>query len=319
MEAMAYIPDKSIDCILADLPYRATQNEWDVSLPLDKLWKHYKRIIKDNGVVLLTASQPFATDLIMSQRRFFKYDLVWDKTKGGNFLIAKKMPMRTHENVLVFYKTAPTYNPQKEVRGAVRKKGGGKASDNFGVSPTISRNNEYYPRSVVQFSTGSRKDHYHPTQKPIELLKYLILTYTNKDDLVLDNCMGAGGTGVAAVLTGRQFIGIEQDGAYFRVATRRIKSVDKDLKRIGYPSRFYRLVCGVCNKEFYWKRPDCKYCSQQCRIAAQMERRRLRRLRERQKVCVVCSERFNATRKDTMYCSRKCKKKEYRKRGLLPV
>jgi site-specific DNA-methyltransferase (adenine-specific) len=130
--------------------------------------------------------------------------------------------MKSHEDVCVFYASQPTYNPEKEVRGAIRKKGGGKASDNFKITPTVSHNNEYYPRSIIQFSTGSRVDHHHPTQKPVALMEYLIKTYTNPGEVVLDNTMGSGTTGVACVNTSRSFIGIERDEGYFKIAEQRI-------------------------------------------------------------------------------------------------
>jgi site-specific DNA-methyltransferase (adenine-specific) len=136
---------------------------------------------------------------------------VWDKTKGGGFVLAKKQPMKSHEDVVVFYKQQPTYNPQMEVRGKPRKKGGGKASPNTGVTPTVSYNNEYYPKSIMTFSTGSRVDKFHPTQKPVELFEYLIRTYTNKGDVVLDCCSGSGTTAVAAEASERKWICIEKD------------------------------------------------------------------------------------------------------------
>ena len=147
---------------------------------------------------------------------------MWDKTKSGNFALAKKQPMKSHEDICLFYAKQPTYNPQMEIRGKIRKKGGGLPSDNFGITPTISYNNSYYPKSILTFSTGSRLDHYHPTQKPVNLLEYLVKTYTNEGDTVLDNCMGSGTTGVACKNLGRKFIGIEQDANYFQIASKRI-------------------------------------------------------------------------------------------------
>jgi site-specific DNA-methyltransferase (adenine-specific) len=222
---MALIPDKSIDMILCDLPYGTTNNKWDSVIPFDKLWTQYERIIKDNGAIILTASQPFTTDLIVSNRKLFRYEIVWDKTKGGNFALARKQPMKSHENILVFYKKQPTYNPQMEVRGKPRKKGGGKASENFGITPTVSYNNEYYPKSIVSFSTGSRKEHFHPTQKPIGLFEWLVKTYTNEGEIVLDNCMGSGTTAVAALSTNRRFIGFETEPAYIEIANKRIEGL----------------------------------------------------------------------------------------------
>lgn len=217
------IPDRSIDMILTDLPYGRTSNSWDTVIPFPPLWEHYRRITKENAAIVLTASQPFTTDLINSARDLFRYELIWNKTKGGNFLLAKKQPMKSHENILIFYRSQPTYNPQKVTRGAVRKKGGGKPSTSFpDAIPTVSYNNEYYPTSIIDASTGSRKDHYHPTQKPVPLMEYLIKTYSNPGDLILDSCMGVGSTGVAARNCDRDFIGIELDASYFAIAETRI-------------------------------------------------------------------------------------------------
>jgi DNA modification methylase len=212
----------SIDMVLCDLPYGTTACKWDSVIPFEPLWREYKRVCKPNAAIVLTASQPFTTALINSNMPDFRYCWVWDKTKGGNFALAKKQPMKSHEDVCVFYGKQPFYQPIMETRGAVRKKGGGKASDNFGIVPTVSYNNTYYPRSIIPFSTGSRTDHHHPTQKPVALMEYLIRTYTNPGDTVLDNTMGSGTTGVACVNTGRQFIGIERDAGYFQIAQRRI-------------------------------------------------------------------------------------------------
>ena len=222
LDALAMIPDKSVDMVLCDLPYGTTACKWDSVIPFAPLWAEYRRITKRNAAIVLTASQPFTTALISSNLKDFRYCWVWDKTKGGNFALAKKQPMKSHEDVCVFYGGQPIYNPQMEVRGRVRKKGGGTASDNFGIVPTVSYNNTYYPKSIVQFSTGSRVDHYHPTQKPVPLMEYLIRTYTNEGDTVLDNTMGSGTTGVACENTCRRFIGIERDPTYFDVAVCRV-------------------------------------------------------------------------------------------------
>jgi site-specific DNA-methyltransferase (adenine-specific) len=211
IEAMESLPDHSVDMVLCDLPYGTTANSWDAIIPFDALWKQWMRVAKPACPFVLTASQPFTTDLINSNRAMFRYCLVWDKTKGGGFVLAKKQPMKSHEDVVVFYKQQPTYNPQMEVRGKPRKKGGGKASPNTGVTPTVSYNNEYYPKSIMTFSTGSRVDKFHPTQKPVELFEYLIRTYTNKGDVVLDCCSGSGTTAVAAEASERKWICIEKD------------------------------------------------------------------------------------------------------------
>lgn len=224
LDLLPRLPAASVDLVLCDLPYGTTQNKWDAVIPFEPLWAQYWRVLKPAGAVVLTCSQPFTTDLINSERGNFRYCLVWDKTKGGNFMLAKKQPMKSHEDVAVFYRVQPTYNPQMEIRGAPRKKGGGKASDNFGVVPTVSFNNEYYPKSIITASTGSRTEHAHPTQKPVALMEYLIRTYANEGDTVLDNCMGSGTTCVAAVNTGRKFIGMERDPGYFAIAWDRVAS-----------------------------------------------------------------------------------------------
>lgn len=226
---MHQVSPGSIDLILTDLPYGTTTNKWDTVIPFGPLWEHWLRVTKETAAIITTASQPFSTDVIASARELFRYELIWDKTKGGNFLLAKKQPMKRHENVLVFYRRQPTYNPQMEIRGKVRKKGGGKPSANFeGAVPSVSYNNEYYPTSIIVASTGSRKDHYHPTQKPVPLFEYLIRTYTNEGDTVLDPCMGSGTTGVACARTGRRFIGIEQSAEYFQVACKRIDEAGQE-------------------------------------------------------------------------------------------
>ena len=222
LERMKEIPDGSVDMVLCDLPYGTTACKWDSVIPFDLLWEQYRRVTKPNAAIVLTASQPFTTALAASNLGEFRYCLVWDKTKGGNFALARKQPMKSHEDVCVFYRKQPTYNPIMETRGAVRKKGGGKASENFGIVPTVSYNNTYYPKSILTFSTGSRADHHHPTQKPVALMEYLIRTYTNEGDVVLDNTMGSGTTGVACANTGRKFIGIEREPKYYEIAKARI-------------------------------------------------------------------------------------------------
>lgn len=221
-DVMATLPDASVDLVLCDLPYGTTANEWDVILPFDRLWQQWLRLAKPSAPFVLTASQPFTTDLICSNRPLFRYCWVWDKTKGGGFVNAKKQPMKSHEDVVVFYRQQPTYNPQMEIRGKPRKKGGGKASPNTGIVPSVSFNNEYYPRSIITASTGSRIDKFHPTQKPIELFEYLIRTYSNVGDVVLDCCAGSGTTAVAAEAAGCKWICIERDIGFAEKAMQRI-------------------------------------------------------------------------------------------------
>ena len=223
------IPDKSIDMILCDLPYGTTKNKWDSIIDLDELWNHYNRIIKDNGAIVLTAQTPFDKVLGVSNLKMLKYEWIWEKTSATGHLNAKKMPMKAHENILVFYKKPPTYNPQKTT-GHERKvstakhKRNSKNSSNYGESSaTTYDSTERYPRSVQLFSTDKQKSSLHPTQKPVALFEYLIKTYTNEGDLVLDNCMGSGTTAVACMNTNRNFIGIELEEKYYNIAKQRIE------------------------------------------------------------------------------------------------
>jgi site-specific DNA-methyltransferase (adenine-specific) len=235
LEGMKLIPDSSIDMILCDLPYGVTsRNKWDVVISFEHLWKHYERIIKHNGAIILTATQPFATDVINSNRKLFRYDLIWNKKLSTGFLNAKKMPLRQHEHILIFYKKLPTYNPQMETRGKPRVKGitteTGKRTMNYGsFKGTSNINNEYYPTSILEVSNANRNDKLHPTQKPLELFEYLILTYTNENEVVLDNCMGSGTAAVAAIKTNRKFIGFETEPKYIEIANQRIESTYNEI------------------------------------------------------------------------------------------
>jgi len=228
LELMAQIPDGSVDMVLCDLPYGTTQNKWDSVIPLEPLWAHYKRICK--GVIVLTAAQPFTSALVMSSLKAFKYDYSWFKSNATGHLNAKKMPMRQHEDILVFSFAKTPYNPQMFVKAKPRaaqktvKSKGSYGSADEGVFRTAP-DELGYPRSVVQFNTAyhDREAGMHPTQKPVALMEYLIRTYTNEGETVLDNCMGSGTTGVACVNTGRNFIGIEQDDKYFAIAKQRIE------------------------------------------------------------------------------------------------
>jgi site-specific DNA-methyltransferase (adenine-specific) len=222
LDWMEKFPDNSVDMLLVDLPYGTTGNKWDSVIPLELLWKQYLRIVKQSGAMLFTSSQPFTTALISSNLSDFRYSLVWDKTKGGNFALAKKQPMKSHEDICVFYRKQPSYTPQMETRGNVRKKGGGKASDNFGIVPTVSYNNTYYPKSILQFSTGSRVDHFHPTQKPVPLFEYLIKSYSKEGEVVLDNTAGVCTTALASRNSGRKWICIEQDEKYCQISKERL-------------------------------------------------------------------------------------------------
>ena len=233
LEEMKLIPDKTIDMILCDLPYGTTQNKWDTIIPTDLLWNAYERIIKDRGMICLTASEPFTTRLISSNYKMFKYDLIWDKKSTTGFLNSKRMPLRKHEQILCFYKKLPTYNPVMETRGKPRNKGfynkrKGDGDSCYGKFENIeSYNNTYYPTSILEFSNANQKDKLHQTQKPVALLEYLIKTYTNEGETVLDFTMGSGSTGVACKNTGRNFIGIELDKEYFEIAKKRIEEANQ--------------------------------------------------------------------------------------------
>lgn len=220
---MKGIPDKSVDMILADLPYGTTACKWDTCIPFEPMWEQYKRIIKDNGAIVLTASQPFTSALVMSNPDMFKYCWVWNKEKAANFPNVKNQPLKIHEDIVVF---GGCYKPQM-TEGVLRKKGGYKVKRDFAVMDGAPEkiNNQYYPKSILNFSVAGNKDStLHPTQKPVALFEYLIKTYTNEGDTVLDNVMGSGTTGVACKNLNRDFIGIEIDSTYFEIAKNRIES-----------------------------------------------------------------------------------------------
>jgi site-specific DNA-methyltransferase (adenine-specific) len=232
--AMKEIPDKSIDMVLCDLPYGTTACSWDIVIPFEPLWEIYKRVIKDNGAIVLTASQPFTSKLIMSNIDMFRYEWIWEKSKGTGFMNSKKMPMKYHENILVFYKKLPTYNPQGLIKGKFNNSRNNFKNNNIYTGSGIQKNpkntvSEYtnYPKSILKIENPSGKGMLHPTQKPIALFEYFIKTYTNPDNLVLDNCFGSGTTGIACLNVGRQFIGIELDKKYCKIAEARIKNETK--------------------------------------------------------------------------------------------
>lgn len=225
---MSKIADKSVDMILCDLPYGTTACKWDSVIPFEPLWNHYERIIKDNGAIVLTASQPFTSYLITSNIKIFKYEIIWQKTRPSNVFNAKKMVMKYHENICIFYKSLPTYNPQTTIGKSYKKvhylqdRSNGTLGKTGEKDGHISENNGIMqPKSVIEISNPNHNS-LHPTQKPIELMEYLIKTYTNEGETVLDNCMGSGTTGVACKKTGRHFIGIEKDEKYFELAVRRV-------------------------------------------------------------------------------------------------
>lgn len=219
LELMRDLPDRSVDLILCDLPYGTTSNKWDSVLPFGALWAEYSRISR--GPIVLTASQPFTSALVMSRPDWFRHNWVWEKSSATGHLNAKRMPMKLHEDVLVFAKDAPCYRPQglQPFNRMTKRCSNG---TNFGASGTENfQEFTNYPRSIIRFA-GDPKP-IHPTQKPVALMEYLVRTYTNPGDVVLDNCMGSGTTGVACSNTGRRFIGIEMDAGYFEIAEKRIK------------------------------------------------------------------------------------------------
>lgn len=222
LEGMKRIPDKSVDMILADLPYGTTKNKWDSIIPLDLLWEQYNRIIKDNGAIVLTAQTPFDKVLGVSNLKYLKYEWIWQKTEATGFLNAKKMPLKNHENILVFYKKQPTYNPQFTIGKPYSYKKDSITSENYGYSKgtdLIVNDGSRHPLTIQTF----KKDKgLHPTQKPVALFEYLIRTYTNEGETILDNCMGSGTTAIAAINTNRNFIGFELDETYFNLANERI-------------------------------------------------------------------------------------------------
>lgn len=224
--------------ILCDLPYGTTACKWDSVIPFEPLWEQYWRVAKPNAAIVLTASQPFTTQLISSQIEKFRYEWIWQKDKPNNFALANVQPMKYHENLCVFYNSKPTYNKQMQPR-----EGSGKSRCNYVVDnskhksehmtleapPKFYDKNLKNPSSVQFFSTGRRQDLCHPTQKPVALMEYLIKTYTNEGETVLDNCMGSGTTGVACLRTKRKFIGIEKDEKYFQIAKERIENEANNL------------------------------------------------------------------------------------------
>ena len=228
------IPDKSIDLIFADPPYGTTKCKWDSVLPLDKLWNEYKRIIKDNGCILLFAQTPFDKILGCSNLEWLRYEWIWEKTQATGFLNAKKMPMKAHENILVFYKNLPTYNPQKTlghkpINSYTKKADVQNKTDIYGkVKKDISGGGETdrYPRSVQIFSSDKQKNKLngtiHPTQKPLELIEYFIKTYSNENDIILDNVAGSGTVAVACEKLNRQYIVIEKEEKYYNIILKRI-------------------------------------------------------------------------------------------------
>ena len=235
IEQMKLIPSGSIDAIITDPPYGTTACKWDSVIDFELMWEQLNRIIKPNGAIVLFASQPFMSALVMSNPKMFRYDLVWDKSKVTGFLNAKKMQLRRHESICLFYKKLPTYNPQKTFNA--KKTGITSATTNSEIYREVKKSvykddGSRYPTSIVGINAVINNSHEkvaHPTQKPVALMEYLIKTYTNEGETILDFTMGSGSTGVAAKNTNRSFIGIELDEKYFEIAKNRINNLKLDL------------------------------------------------------------------------------------------
>ena len=230
LELMKDIPDKSIDMILCDLPYGTTACKWDKIIPFESLWEQYNRIIKDNSAIVLFGREPFTSKLIISNILNYKHKWVWNKKQSGSFANAKYMPLQIEEDIIVFGKNKQKINYYPIMRkGKMRKKGGSKKQIETMTglkSNYYTYSDLYYPVNIIELANcRNRKQNKHPTQKPVDLLEYLIKTYTNEGDTVLDNCMGSGSTGVACVNTNRNFIGIELDEHYFNIAKEQIKNI----------------------------------------------------------------------------------------------
>ena len=227
LELLNNIKDQSVNLVLCDLPYGTTaRNEWDVKIPLDPLWEQWLRIIQPNGVIALWSQMPFTAELVSSKPELFRYEWIIEKTNPTGFLNANRMPLKAHENILIFHKSLPVYNPQKTtghkpVHSYTKHKSDGNC---YGKTKLMSGggNTDRYPRDVLSFKWDTQKSKLHPTQKPVEANEYIIKTYTNPGNTVLDCCMGSGTTGVAAKNTGREFIGIEINKEYFEIAKARL-------------------------------------------------------------------------------------------------
>lgn len=237
LEGMKRIPDKSVDCVICDLPYGITANKWDSVIPLERLWGQYGRIVKDDGAMVLFAQMPFSAALVNSCMNMFKYEIVWVKTTPTNFLNAKYAPLRVHESILVFSKGCASpckygrrmrYNPQKWRSTPYRRSDLSSASSNYNKVYQFHNNcpdGSRYPLDVVYFSRDRQR--LHPTQKPVALIEYLVRTYTNEGDTVLDNCIGSGTTAIACINTNRNYIGFELDKGYYDIAVRRIEEAKR--------------------------------------------------------------------------------------------
>ena len=233
LDVMQGIPDGSVDMVCTDPPYGTTACKWDSVIPFEPMWAQLKRIVKPNGAIVLMASQPFTSALVMSNVGMFRYDLKWIKTQATGFYNANRMPLRAHEDILVFYRSLPSYNPQKTAGEPYVQKRGSASNVYQGkdLSVTVNETGMRHPLSWRVFQRDA--DKVHPTQKPVALMEYLIRTYTNAGETVLDFTMGSGTTGVAAANTGRRFIGIERDPDYFTIASARVQKAQADAELKG--------------------------------------------------------------------------------------
>lgn len=226
------LPPASVDLVLCDLPYGVSRNEWDTPLDLRRLWSEYRRVVKENGAIILFGSGMFTADLMLSNRKWWRYNLIWEKTTPTGFLNANRMPLRKHEDICVFYKKLPVYHPQK-TQGHVRKIStahharNSKMGTGYGEHHAVTYDStERYPGSVLKFPTDKQRSALHATQKPVALCEWIIRTYSDPGDTVLDNCMGSGTTCVAAKNTGRHYIGFEKNPDIFEVAKQRINGIE---------------------------------------------------------------------------------------------
>lgn len=241
IEGMKLIDSGTVDLILTDLPYGITQCEWDKVVPLDLFWEQAKRIIKDNGAIVLTAKQPFTTDLINSNREWYRYNLVWVKNISTGFYNAKVMPLQTHEDICIFYKNKPTYNPQMETgferkvsKASSKRKCQSAEIYNKAICTKDYDSTERYPISLLYFESDKHKNSLHPTQKPVAMFEYLIKTFSNEGNLVVDCCGGSNTTGVACHRTRRRYIGFEKEKKFFDIGTERIKSEMEQISMFDY-------------------------------------------------------------------------------------
>jgi site-specific DNA-methyltransferase (adenine-specific) len=225
LEVMKSLPDNSVDAVITDPPYGTTACKWDSVIPFEPMWKELKRIAKPKAAICLFGSQPFTSALVMSNPQMFRYEWVWDKQLPTGFLDANRRPLRVHETVSVFAQSATAYYPEMRT-GRFRKKGDSGPSECYGTfARVVSFNDQYYPLSILEISNANQSTKVHPTQKPVDLLRYFVRTYTQENETVLDFTMGSGTTGVACELENRNFIGIEKDAGYFEIAKKRIEDV----------------------------------------------------------------------------------------------